>query len=153
MTAGPARPVARLLVFDAADRLLLLHGHDPSEPELGDWWFTPGGGLHPGEGPETAARRELGEETGLQVGALTRLGTRVARFRFDGRDHHQEETWWSGRVLPAEPAPVALTVGERRFLLGSRWWSHAELTAGGEVVHPADLARIVAAVLAGSRPW
>ncbi|WP_235692740.1 NUDIX domain-containing protein [Deinococcus aquaedulcis] len=38
-------------------------------------WDVPGGGAGPGETPETTARRELLEETGLKVGALSLVGS------------------------------------------------------------------------------
>jgi ADP-ribose pyrophosphatase YjhB (NUDIX family) len=37
-------------------------------------WSFPGGRADPGEDPEATARRELLEETGLEVGPLVRLG-------------------------------------------------------------------------------
>src|SRR5581483_2820535 len=58
------RPTSRLLVIDPRDRILLLRVHEPrfEQPIL---WFTPGGGLDPGETFEQAAVRELWEETGI----------------------------------------------------------------------------------------
>jgi ADP-ribose pyrophosphatase YjhB (NUDIX family) len=44
-------------------------------PPMQGLWSFPGGRLEPGEDAESAARRELLEETGLTVGALVRLGT------------------------------------------------------------------------------
>lgn len=38
-------------------------------------WEVPAGKLDPGEGPETCARRELEEETGLHGGRIERLST------------------------------------------------------------------------------
>ncbi|MGA5044434.1 NUDIX domain-containing protein [Streptomyces arboris] len=62
------RPAARVICLDAAQRLLLLRWRDPFD---GTWlWEPPGGGIEPGETPLAAARRELGEETGLDPAAV-----------------------------------------------------------------------------------
>jgi 8-oxo-dGTP pyrophosphatase MutT (NUDIX family) len=58
------RQVARVLLFDQQDRLLLLF--DP-DPDRGGYWYPPGGRIEDGESPEEAARRELAEEVGLDV--------------------------------------------------------------------------------------
>ncbi len=50
-------------------------------------WSFPGGGLHPNEPPETAARRELAEEIGLVTGAPLRLVGEVTGV-WDGRRDH-----------------------------------------------------------------
>ena len=64
------RTAARVLVLDERGHVLLLRGFDPTRPERGSWWFTPGGGIDAGESVADAARRELAEETGLRVDAL-----------------------------------------------------------------------------------
>ncbi|MDQ5822609.1 MAG: NUDIX hydrolase [Chloroflexota bacterium] len=53
--------------MDPTGRILLQH-RDSGAPVAPDKWALPGGGIEPGEEPETAARRELLEETGLTVG-------------------------------------------------------------------------------------
>lgn len=58
---------AGISLFDGAGRLLLLQR--PSGE-----WDLPGGHLEPGESCEQTARRELLEETGLEVGRLELLG-------------------------------------------------------------------------------
>ena len=60
------RPAARVVLFDSERRVLLLRAEFPLRP--GDTharavWFTPGGGVEPGESYEAAALRELWEET------------------------------------------------------------------------------------------
>jgi 8-oxo-dGTP pyrophosphatase MutT (NUDIX family) len=61
------RNVARAVVFDAADQVLLFHTHDPTFPELRTWWELPGGGIEPGESHADALVRELAEEAGLAI--------------------------------------------------------------------------------------
>lgn len=63
-TPGDGAPVPTVgaLVFDAADRVLLVRTHKWSHR-----WGIPGGKIRPGEPAEAALRRELLEETGLAV--------------------------------------------------------------------------------------
>ena len=64
---------------NAASVVVLLRGAvlmvERARPPLAGLWSFPGGRLEPGEDAETAARRELLEETGLKVGTLIRIGT------------------------------------------------------------------------------
>jgi ADP-ribose pyrophosphatase YjhB (NUDIX family) len=57
---------AGVLLFDAAGRVLLVN------PTYKDYWDVPGGVVELNESPRDAARRELGEELGLdrEPGAL-----------------------------------------------------------------------------------
>jgi len=52
------------VIFDAAERVLLIRRGKPPAQGL---WHAPGGRLEPGEGVLDACRREVREETGLEV--------------------------------------------------------------------------------------
>ncbi|MHB8451546.1 MAG: NUDIX hydrolase [Mycobacteriales bacterium] len=57
-------PCAGAVIRDPEDRLLLVRrGRPPAQ----DRWSLPGGRVEPGESPEMACRREVAEETGLDV--------------------------------------------------------------------------------------
>jgi 8-oxo-dGTP pyrophosphatase MutT (NUDIX family) len=67
-TPLPIRHIARAIVLDPQDRILLIaytsvHAKGPDGAPL-RFWFMPGGGLEPGEDHVTACRRELEEEIG-----------------------------------------------------------------------------------------
>ena len=53
-----------VLVFDERHRLLLQHRTDD------DTWDFPGGYMEPGESAQETARREVREETGLEIGEM-----------------------------------------------------------------------------------
>src|SRR6266568_5482256 len=119
---------ARVLVVDADQRVLLLHGRDPADPRAGTWWFTPGGGVDPGETVEQGARRELSEETGLAVVDLGRpVWVRTAEFGFLGRRYRQAETFFLVRVASHQVRTDGWTQVERDSVDDYRWWSPAEL--------------------------
>lgn len=79
MTETPARERAPLLyglgtsVYAERDgKILVLKRATGTAPGA---WYTPGGGLDPGETPAACARRELFEETGLEPsGPLSLVG-------------------------------------------------------------------------------
>jgi ADP-ribose pyrophosphatase YjhB (NUDIX family) len=66
-----AVPGAEAVCFDAAGRVLL--GRRANEPAAG-LWDLPGGFLHEDELPEEGLRREVREETGLELELLDFLG-------------------------------------------------------------------------------
>jgi 8-oxo-dGTP pyrophosphatase MutT (NUDIX family) len=139
-----------LLIADGA--VLLIQGHDPSQPELGPWWHTPGGGIEEGEALETAAAREVEEETGLHVDAESLgpcIATRRTTFAFDGRSYEQDEWFFALRVDRFEPHGRGWIEIEQRSLLRYGWWTPDELDATSEIVYPAELGTVVRALLAG----
>ena len=142
------RVAARVLLVDDEGALLVLRGSDPARPEAGTWWFTPGGGLDDGESVDAAARRELREETGFVAGDLGPVVFgRTALFDFEGVRYRQEEHFFCVRTRRFAIDDAGWSDVERRSVLDHRWWTHAELAATSETLHPAELARIVGDVL------
>ena len=144
------RRAARVLLVDGEDRVLLLRGTDPADRSRGEWWFTPGGGLDEGEQPLDAARRELAEETGLQLppeafGPV--VHARVTEFTFAGVRCRQDEVYFLARVDRHEVDHAGFTPLEVESVLGSRWWPRAELAATGDTVYPAELPAVLARAL------
>ncbi|MFE1962294.1 NUDIX hydrolase [Streptomyces sp. NPDC059479] len=144
---GELRKVARVVLLDPQDRILLLHGFEPDDPDK-DWWFTPGGGLEGDETREEAALRELAEETGItQVELGPVLWRRMCSFPFDGRRWDQDEWYFLARTAQTETSPDGLTELELRSVAGLRWWTSAELSAARETVYPTRLAELLRTLL------
>jgi 8-oxo-dGTP pyrophosphatase MutT (NUDIX family) len=151
VTVWTPRRAARVLLVDAAGRVLLFAGFDPARPEH-RYWFTPGGGLDPGESPADAAARELAEETGLRL-APAELGEPVwsetVEFPFDGVRYRQEQEFFLVRVPSWEVDTTGFNDIERASVSGHRWWSPAELAGTDERYYPVDLTAVLARALAG----
>ncbi|MFG3418979.1 NUDIX hydrolase [Micromonospora sp. NPDC049460] len=151
MTDYTPRRAARVLLVDAAGRVLLFSGSDPARPEHGRWWFTPGGGLDPGETYAEGAARELAEETGLRLPASA-FGAPVHRdvteFPFDGVWYRQEQEFFLVRVADHEVDTAGFSEIERASVAAHRWWPLAELAATDERYYPPDLPAVLSRALA-----
>ena len=118
------------LVADGHGRLLL--ARRAGDPEQGKW-DLPGGFLEEGEHPLDGLRRELREETGLEVEPGEFVGVWMNRY-----GEGEEAPWtlnlhWTARVLSGEAAP-ADDVSE----LG--WFASSELPPREELAfHVADV--------------
>lgn len=113
-------------IIDGAGRVLLQHRTD------GDYWGLPGGGMEPGDTFITAARREVREETGLEIQIIELLGlytdpdlcviypdgnrVQVAAVTFvaaitggamiDSNEETAELRWFGSNELPANLLPT-----------------------------------------------
>lgn len=141
------RTTARVILLDPDDQALLFQGFDPRHPEQ-RWWFTPGGGLEPGESSQEAAARELREETGLDVRPEA-LGEEVFRnyveFFFDGRLVRQHNHFFVLRTTPFEVSTAGFDAMERRTHTAYRWWSLDALRATEETFYPVELPALLSA--------
>lgn len=139
------RRAGRVLLLDRAGRVLLLHGGDPARPGL-RWWFTPGGGLEPGETVVEAAARELYEETGLRA-APADLGApvwhEVSEFEYDGGKYRQDQDFFVLHVAEWQVDTAGMNAQEQLTITEHRWWSAAEIEASTEQIFPSGLAGLV----------
>ncbi|HKT01600.1 MAG TPA: NUDIX domain-containing protein [Rugosimonospora sp.] len=144
-----ARRAGRVLLLDGSGRVLLLHGHDPGRPGH-EYWFTPGGGLDPGESSAAGAARELFEEAGLAVDPAV-LGEpvwqEVTEFPFDGRRYRQSQEFFVLRVGSWQVDTSGFDEVEVGSIDGHRWWSVAELEGTAERYYPAELPALLRTLL------
>lgn len=153
-SAPRERPTARVLLLDPEDRLLLLKGRLPDDPQGVAFWFTVGGGVEPGETLGEAAIREIAEETGLTDAVL---GPVVWRDEVALRDVDLRPRLFRQQYVVARTAGGALSragwqAHEQALTDEMRWWTLGELRLTDERVYPEGLADLLPDVLAGRFP-
>jgi ADP-ribose pyrophosphatase YjhB (NUDIX family) len=107
--ANPA-PAVCALVVDAKGRVLL--GRRADEPSAGKWDIL-GGFMDEFEQPLDALRRELREETGLEVEPVRFVGAVSDRYGETG--NATLTLCWTARVVSGEPEPADDVVELRWF--------------------------------------
>ena len=113
------------------DHILLIQHHEHQSGR--SYWLLPGGGLEPGESEEDCVRREMNEETGLEV--------QVERLLLDGpertgKTYERRKTYLckplSGEARPGyEPEPG---LAEIYAITAVRWLDLRDESAWGEAV-------------------
>jgi 8-oxo-dGTP pyrophosphatase MutT (NUDIX family) len=148
------RTAARLVVIDAADRILLLHVQDLTNPQFGTAWELPGGGMEAHETFADAATRELLEETGLEIRPEHIEAPRWRRqieYVYRGMRRHQRELVGLVRISESAPSTYdSLRVGaEKEDVIEARWWSIEQIVASSERLYPRSLPTLLPRFLAG----
>jgi 8-oxo-dGTP pyrophosphatase MutT (NUDIX family) len=142
------RITSRVLLQANTGRFLLLLTHWSPGSGLKPRWVIPGGGIEADEALETAASRELFEETGLLL-AQGDLGPKLGQLEFrqdwiNGDHetgvahifHHKIQTEF-------EVSKLRWTKDEHRDILDVRWWNLAGLIESGETVGPPGLVQLM----------
>ncbi len=150
------RHSARVVLLDQRDRVLLfkadyagvLDSTDKRPP--GPAWITPGGGLDPGEIHETAALRELEEETGITDAELLQpIWTRDREYLIRYEPVSIRERFFLARVVDPILSFDGHTEVERASFLEARWWYLADLAESSDLFVPRDLPALLEPILAG----
>lgn len=146
----PHRKAARVLVINTQGKLLLIKGHDFSDPNH-SWWFTIGGGIKSSETSKQAACRELKEETGIAAVPKDLIGPVLRRqvvLHFSALDARQDEEYFLYFLAQSctQLKKQGWTGRERSLLDEIAWFGHQQLKdlAQRETVYPLGLAQMLA---------
>ncbi|MES2442843.1 MAG: NUDIX domain-containing protein [Pseudomonadota bacterium] len=138
MTALVERPAARILLLDEQDRVLLFRFDAGDRPAF---WGTPGGAVDPGERFADAARRELREETGLDLDCGAEVHRRVVEFvTLEDVAVVADERYFLVRAGKCAIDTSLHTELERRVMQAHRWFALDEIATWPETIFPEDLA-------------
>ncbi len=140
------RHAARVVLVDGHDRILLFCWDD-ERLDRRRVWITPGGGLHPGESHEQAARRELWEETGIEASPGPCVWERRHVVRVGERWIDQRERFFFTRVDRVQVDRANQTDLERVAMVEHRLWTADEIASSGEWFAPRRLGELLPALL------
>ena len=128
------------VILDGRGRVLLVRHHPSDTARKHFWkgrWIGPGGMLEFGESLEEGARREVKEETGLDIIILRPLAPSDRIISWNGRKYLQVVYIdFLARVADGSPERDGLVVVRPGDDVGeARWFTQAELAALGDRLH------------------
>lgn len=149
MQPGQHRETARVILCKPSGEVFLIKTHFDPEIGLPPRWLTPGGGIEDGESIAEAARRELLEETGLEL-SVEAIGQLVwqttGRWAWSDQINHHTyvDYFFLHQLSERESQSFELntngwTQEEHRDVVEHRWWNLHALKESGESVGPPDL--------------
>lgn len=130
--ARPYRPAVGIMLLDQTGRVFVGQRRDTTL----EAWQMPQGGIDPGETPEAAAWRELGEEVGTNDADLLATATRWLDYDlpsdlqvklWGGRFRGQRQLWFAMRFRGRD-TDIAIDTAEPEFRAW-RWADAVELPA------------------------
>ena len=133
-TGLPYRPCAGVMLVNRTGKVFVGQRLDSTL----EAWQMPQGGIDPGEDAETAALRELGEETGIASDKVELIATAPDELRYDlpeelvgklwgGRWRGQQQRWFLYRFL-GDDSDIDIRTAHQEFRAW-RWADPADLPA------------------------
>lgn len=126
-------PSVTVLARDDEDRVLLVRHMDTGQ------WVAPGGSVEPGERPADAARREMREETGLEVELAELVGVYGGpeyEVRYANGDRvSYVMAVWIARVVGGTPRPDGEETVAFRWVAEGEW-AHLDVPDWMRLVMP-----------------
>ena len=130
----PYRPCAGLMILNREGRVFVGQRKDTSI----EAWQMPQGGIDPGEDAETAALRELHEETGIAADRVELIAVAPHELRYDlppdlvgkvwkGKWRGQRQRWFLYRFV-GDDSEIDIATEHEEFIAW-RWIEPAELPA------------------------
>lgn len=115
-TIYPSATAVAAIIFDEQERVLLVQ---EAQPDAKGLWHVPAGKLEPNETPEEAVKREVYEETGLEVELIAFLNAYVGRLK--NGEIAVRLAWLARAKGSKQPSPVF-----KEEILDCRYVSKAE---------------------------
>jgi 8-oxo-dGTP pyrophosphatase MutT (NUDIX family) len=133
MSNLPIRRVARVVVLDAANSVLMASYSEILDGRPRRYWVPPGGALEADESHCQAAQRELLEETGLSEVIGQELWTRDLVIQHAKGHFRQIEKYFQVRLRAISPF---VQNSSAECIQELRWFPVAEIECHSEVIYP-----------------